>query len=108
MLENTNLALVASTSKRKITLHDLFDKYLKTLSASSRSTIRYYTRDFENFTKVEYAADITIDDIQEYIDYKKDMNLEDSTIFRYYENLTTIFNYAISHEYITKNPCKRC
>lgn len=107
MLENTNLALIASTNKRKITLNDLFDEYLETLSGSSRASIYYYVRDFKNFINVEYIVDVTIDDVQKYINYKKAMNLKDSTIFRYYENLKTIFNYAISHEYIDSNPCAR-
>lgn len=105
MLQSNNLVLFASTNERQILLYELFDKYLKTLSSSSYNTIKYYIEDFKKHMGNKYILDITVDDIQYYINYKKDLNLKDSTIYRYYRMLKTIFNYAISHKYLKENPC---
>lgn len=95
----------ASTNKREIKLYELFDEYLQTLSSSSYTTIKYYIEDFKKFIFNKNVFDVTVNDIQKYINYKKALNLKDTTIYRYYRLLKTIFNYAISHEYIDKNPC---
>ena len=108
MLVQSNLALVASTNERKITLYDLFDRYLKSVSKASADNIKYYINDFKELIEDKDLVDVTVDDIQFYIDYKKSLKLKDTTIYRYYRVLVTIFNYAVSHEYIDKNPCSRC
>lgn len=107
MLTSNNLALVASTNEREITLHDLCDKYLQTLSKASINSVKYYLQDFENFISNKNISSITIDDIQSYVDYKKAICLEDSSIYRYSSALKTLFNYAVSHKYIDENPCTR-
>ncbi len=108
MLASSNLVQVASTYERKITLYDLFDEYLKSLNKSSADNIKYYIRDFKNIIENKQIEDVSVNDIQLYLNYKKNMNLKSTTIFRYYRMLKTIFNYAISHNYIDKNPCVRC
>lgn len=107
MLNNTNLALVASTSKREIDLYTLLDEYLITVSKESAKSISYYIGDFKKFLENKYISNVTVNDIQRYINYKSSLNLKDTTIYRYYRMLKTIFNYAVSHEYIEKNPCVR-
>lgn len=104
MFQNSNLAY-ASTNKREIKLYELFDEYLQTLSSSSYTTIKYYIKDFKKFICNKNVSEVTVNDIQRYINYKKALNLKDTTIYRYYRFIKTIFNYAISHEYIEKNPC---
>lgn len=108
MISTSNLALVASTNEREITLHDLCDMYLQILSKSSLKSIKYYLQDFENFISNKYISDITVNDIQSYVNFKKAINIKNTSIYRYFSSLKTLFNYAISHEYIDKNPCKRC
>lgn len=105
MIESNNLVLDTSTNERQILLYELFDEYLRTLSNSSHSSIRYYIEDFKRHVENKYVLYVTIDDIQNYINYKKDLNLKDSTVYRYYRMLKTIFNYAISHKYLKENPC---
>ncbi len=104
MFQSSNLAY-ASTNKREIKLYELFDEYLMTLSSSSYATIKYYIEDFKKFICNKNVSEVTVNDIQKYINYKKALNLKDTTIYRYYRFIKTIFNYAISHEYIEKNPC---
>lgn len=107
MAENTNLAL-ASTNKRQKMLYEIFDEYLNSLTKISYRTIYYYVRDFKNIVEDKYIADVNVNDIQKYINYKYDTQLKDTTIYKCYCILKTVFNYAIAHEYIIKNPCIRC
>lgn len=94
-----------STNERKIKLYELFDEYLETLSSSSYTTINYYIQDFKKYISNKNVSRINVNDIQKYINSKKSANLKETTVYRYYRLLKTIFNYAISHEYIEKNPC---
>lgn len=107
MLESNSLAY-ASTNERQITLYELFDRYLESLNKTSADSIKYYINDFKNYMKNDYLINITVDNIQDLINYKRCMLLKDTTIYRYYRMLKTIFNYAVSHDYIDKNPCERC
>lgn len=102
----TSLAL-ASTCKREITLYELIDDYLSSLSKASYNTLKYYTNDFKHIISNKKLIDVNINDIQRFINYKRSMNLKETTIYRYYRMLQTIFNYAVSHKYINKNPCAR-
>ncbi|MCI8519739.1 MAG: hypothetical protein HFJ51_06900, partial [Clostridia bacterium] len=72
---------------------------------TSADNIKYYINDFKKFMKNGYLTNITVDDIQNFINYKRCMLLKDTTVYRYYRMLKTIFNYAISHKYIVENPC---
>lgn len=104
MIANTSLTLV-STNEREILLYDLFNEYLNSISINSRETISYYIKDFKKFICNKSISEVNVNDIQKYINYKRSINLKDTSIYRYYRMLKTIFNYAISHEYIEKNPC---
>lgn len=102
-----SLAHVANTNIRQyITLYALFDEYLESISEKSRDTISYYLNDFKKVVEDKDILAVTVNDIQKYINYKKSQNLKDSTLFRYYRMLITVFNYALSHEYIEKNLVK--
>ncbi len=102
-----SLAHVANTNIRQyITLYALFDEYLESVSENSRDTISYYLNDFKKVVEDKNILAVTVNDIQKYINYKKSQNLKDSTLFRYYRMLITVFNYALSHEYIEKNLVK--
>lgn len=91
-----------------ILLYDLFNEYLNSISKSSSECIKYYIKDFKNFfIQNKHISCITVNDIQKYINYKRSFNLKDTTLYRYYRMIKTIFNYAISHEYLEKNPCIR-
>ncbi len=106
MLASNNLALVASTNERQITLYELFDEYLDTLTSNSVKQFRYYINDFKKYFEDIYIDEITVNDVQKYINSKISMNLRDTTVYRYYRMLKTIFNYAVSHSYIDKNVCE--
>lgn len=107
MLVQTNLAYASTNERETIYLYDLFDRYLKSISENSANTLRFYINDFKKFINNKDISTITVDDIQLIINSKKAQNLKDSTLYRYYQILQTVFNYAILHEYIDKNPCKR-
>jgi len=106
MLTRSTLAFTASTNERKIKLLNLCNEYLESVSSSSATTIDYYLKDFLKFVSNKYVTDITVDDIQKYINYKKSNNLKDTTIYRCYRILKTLFNYAVSHEYLSANVCE--
>lgn len=102
-----SLAHVANTNIRQyITLYALFDEYLESISEESRNAVSYYLNDFKKVVEDKNILAVTVNDIQKYINYKKSQNLKDSTLFRYYRILITVFNYALSHEYIEKNIVK--
>lgn len=103
-----NTLVSTSTNKRQKMLYEIFDEYLNSLTKISYRTIYYYVRDFKKLVKDKYIADVDINDIQKYINYKYDTQLKDTTVYKSYCILKTIFNYAIAHEYIVKNPCVRC
>lgn len=105
MLSSNNLALVASTNERQISLYDLFDEYLNCLKENSKRTIKYYIEDFKRTVSNKLLSQVDVNDIQKYINTKVAQNLKDSSIYRYYRMLRTVFNYAISHNYIKENPC---
>ncbi len=90
---------------KQIRLYDLFDEYLLSISIDSSKCLKYYIRDFEKYFENKYIDEFNVNDIQRFINNKISHNLKDTTIYRYYRMLKTIFNYAVSHEYISKNPC---
>jgi len=102
----SSLALATNTYERQMMLYDLFDEYLKSLKEESSKTYQTYINDFKNFFENKDLYEVNVNDIQKYINYKVKSKLKDVTVYRYYSILKTIFNYAISHEYLQKNPCK--
>ena len=102
----SSLALINDTYERKMTLYDLFDKYLSSLRKSTATNYQCYINDFKSFFKNKDLYDVNVNDIQEFVDYKVSLELKEVTVYRYYSILKTIFNYAISHEYLQTNPCK--
>lgn len=107
MLANHSLALMTSTHER-ILLSDLIDEYLSSLAQSSAKNLSYFFNDFLTFCTDKYINDITIRDIQKYINYKQSQNLKSTTTYKYLCVLRVLFNYAVSHKYLNENPCERC
>lgn len=101
----SSLALATNTYERQMMLYDLFDEYLKSLKEESSKTYQTYINDFKNFFENKDLYEVNVNDIQKFVNYKVKLKLEDVTVYRYYSILKTIFNYAISHEYLQKNPC---
>lgn len=102
----TYLPSPTNIAEKKITLYNLFDEYLSTLRQNTATTYQFYINDFKCFVEDKELQDVNVNDIQKYINYKVKSKLKDVTVYRYYSILKTIFNYAISHEYLQKNPCK--
>lgn len=101
----TYLPSSTNIAEKKITLYNLFDEYLSTLRQNTATTYQFYINDFKNFFENKDLYEINVNDIQKFVNYKVKLKLEDVTVYRYYSILKTIFNYAISHEYLQKNPC---
>lgn len=101
----TYLPSPTNIAEKKITLYNLFDEYLSTLRQNTATTYQFYINDFKCFIEDKELQDVNVNDIQKYINYKVKSKLKDVTVYRYYSMLKTIFNYAISHEYLQKNPC---
>lgn len=90
-----------------ILLSDLISEYLLSVAQTSVKSLSYYLNDFLLYCTNKHIDDITVNDIQHYINNKQNQELKDTTIYRYYSNIKTLFNYAISHECLEKNPCAR-
>lgn len=108
MLENTNLALVASTSKRQITLYELFDEYLRNYSYSNNSkyNAEHYILKIKKYFKDIDINDINRDLVQDYINHLTCIEcLGKSYINNLFSRLKAVLNYAISKNYIEYNVC---
>lgn len=102
----SSLALINDTYERKMTLYELFDEYLSTLKKTTATTYQFYINDFKYFVENKELQEVTVNDIQTYINYKITANLKDVTVFQYFSMINTIFNYAVSHNYLDTNPCE--
>ena len=106
MVSSSNLALVASTNERQISLYDLFDFYLETITNrnsyyTTKNLLTTYKRYFYN----RNARDLDTVEIQKFVNYHKRRDISELTLYNYFKVLKSVFNFAIHNNFIDKNPC---
>lgn len=107
---------VGAESSSDITFHDLADKYLDFLNVSDKA---WNTKSLTNFAvtqiKKRFDENIIADKINrtavseylEYLLYKKEpKTLSNSSVRVYKSVLSSIFEYGITHDFVTDNPVK--
>lgn len=89
-----------------------FQDYLINMKSVSNSTLDSYIRDVEQFTL--YLSDngfsgpekVTVDFIEQYIDYLKTLGRSNSTILRNVASIRCFYKYLIFSGHTTANPAK--
>lgn len=90
---------------------DDFISFLKSKNFS-QNTIRAYQKDISDFLNFviekvgKKISDLTFKDIEKYIRYLSEINLEDSTIERNLSSIKTFFRFLESRELIKHNPAE--
>lgn len=89
-------------------LYDLFETYLKNCNLANNTykcVENYIEKIYKAYFRNIEITEITTNDINRFIRFEKATMIKDVTIYTYFKQLKTIFNYAIKNELLEKNPC---
>lgn len=94
---------------QNITLNRLYQEYIlkmyKRKSNAWAVRIRQHLNNFLDYTGDRDLKSISIHDMDNYIDHRMSLKMANKTVREEISSISAMFRYAISHDYLVKNPC---
>ncbi|MFF8372446.1 tyrosine-type recombinase/integrase [Streptomyces lydicus] len=94
----------------KIPLVRVFEEFISagdTVTGSKRNYEASLNKNIKPYFGDQDLGSVNPADIQGWLTWMREQGYEDSTTVVRYRVLSSVFNYAVNHEYIARNPCHR-